>query len=154
MANEIDPGVMQTASTFDLTPQEKEALALIEAELQALEGMTPEEIERIASDSTAPQPYGIPLPGPTAIIGCVLNVGWVFRNGSDSQRIYTQLADIVIGCVGIPLGSHATLLVAKQNWKYRQKIAAALALTGISAAWFGFACFNSSQFYFGLGVVL
>ncbi|MDU0478438.1 hypothetical protein QVA66_04190 [Staphylococcus chromogenes] len=134
VAEEVSPGVAQTATTVDLTPQEQEALGQIEAELQKLDEMTPEEIERIASEGSDSQARGIPLPGPAAIIGCVLNAGWVFRDGSDSQRIYAQLAEIVIGCVGIPLGSHATVLVAKQIWKYRQKIAAALALAGISAA--------------------
>lgn len=134
VAEEVSPGIVQSAVTVDLTPQEQAVLEQIEAELQKLEELSPEEIEQIASEGSTPQAYGIPMPGPTAIIGCVLNAAWVFRGGSDSQRIYTQLAEIVIGCVGIPLGSHATVLVAKQIWKYRHKIAAALALTGISVA--------------------
>lgn len=76
----------------------------------------------------------IPLPGPAAIVSCVLTAAWIFRNGTDRNRVIGQLTEVVVGCVGIPLGTTLTLKVARLIWKHRRRIIAALSAIGLTAA--------------------
>lgn len=93
------------------------------------------DVEQLSLQATgkAPTPR-IPLPGPAAIVSCALSAAWIFRNGTSKDRVMGQLAEAVINCVGIPLGSTVTVKVARLIWKYKKKIVAALAAAGLTAA--------------------
>ena len=122
-------------TTEKLSPAQEAYLEIIDQELAWFENASPADVKAAHLEaSRQSEERAIPLPGPTAIVGCVLTAAWVFRGGYDPNGVYMQLAEVVIGCVGIPVGSWATVQVAKQIWKYRQKIAAALGVIGISAA--------------------
>lgn len=125
----------EATPTENLSPEQVAYLEAIDRELAWFETASTEEV-KVAHQEASQQSEerAVPLPGPTAIVGCVLNAAWVFRGGYDPNGVYMQLAEVVIGCVGIPVGSWATVQVAKQIWKYRKKIAAALGVIGISAA--------------------
>lgn len=81
--------------------------------------------------------WGIPLPGPAAIVNCALSAAWIFRRGADEDRIIYQVAEVVVSCVGIPATGWVVRRVAVLVWKYRRKIAAALMAIGLSAAQVG-----------------
>lgn len=132
-------GVLMTGRAGNTTAagdrSEDANLDTIEEALTWLGDASPEEIRRAFENRNAfGEDRGVLLPGPTAIVGCVLNAAWVFRDGYDADRIYYQLADLVMGCAGIPFASGLTTKVAKLIWKNRQRIAAALGVVGITAA--------------------
>ena len=74
------------------------------------------------------------LPGPAAIVSCALTAAWVFRQGANRDTIAMQIAEVVVGCVGIPGATWIVLRVARLVWTYRMKIAAALSAIGLTAA--------------------
>lgn len=78
--------------------------------------------------------YGIPMPGPAAIVQCALSAAWIFKGGANSNTIIRQVAEVVVACVGIPATSWVIIRVARLVWKYRTKIAAALTAMGLTAA--------------------
>ncbi|MFJ5108734.1 MULTISPECIES: hypothetical protein [unclassified Glutamicibacter] len=80
------------------------------------------------------QPAGLPLPGPAAIVSCALTAAWVFRKGVSKNQVIMQVTEVIVGCVGIPATSWVLVRVARLVWKYRKKIAAALAAVGLTAA--------------------
>lgn len=80
------------------------------------------------------QPAGLPLPGPAAIVSCALTAVWVFRKGVSKNQVIMQVTEVIVGCVGIPATSWVLVRVARLVWKYRTKIAAALAAVGLTAA--------------------
>lgn len=86
------------------------------------------------SPTAATQALGIPMPGPLAVINCVLTAAWVFRRGTSKNRVLYQLAEVVVGCVGIPAASWIVLRVARLIWQYKRKIIAALSAIGLTAA--------------------
>lgn len=134
MAEEGQNIVEQDYDSF-LTREDYENLAALEAQLQVLEGMTNEELKEKAQEARYNLKLpGVPLPGPAQVIQCVLNGAWVFRNGYDSDTLYMQLAEVVVGCVGIPAAGWVVRKVAKIIWKHREKIAALLGTVGITAA--------------------
>lgn len=79
-------------------------------------------------------PAGLPLPGPAAIVSCALTAIWVFRKGISKNQVTMQVTEVIVGCVGIPATSWVLIRVARLVWKYRKKIAAALAAAGLTAS--------------------
>lgn len=45
-----------------------------------------------------------------------------------------RVAEVIVGCVGIPGATWAVAKLAVLVWKYRRKIAAALSAAGLTAA--------------------
>lgn len=120
--------------------EQLKAYKKIERQFNELAEMKDTDVARLAKQVDAsrknpnrPTPY-IGLPGPAAIISCILNAAWVFRQGTDKNRIIGQLTEIVVGCVGIPLGSTLTLKLSRIIWDNRTKIIAALSAIGLTAA--------------------
>lgn len=88
----------------------------------------------VMAPDAATQAFGIPMPGPLAVINCVLTAAWVFRRGVSKNRVLYQLAEVVVGCIGIPAASWIVLRVARLIWKYKRKIIAALSAIGLTAS--------------------
>lgn len=112
----------------------------MEAAFEELGDLTDAEVQQLAESQAAAgedsgaHVAGIPLPGPAALVSCALTAAWVFRGGVAKDRVIMQVTEVVVGCVGIPATSWVLVRVARLVWKYRTKIAAALAAAGLTAA--------------------
>lgn len=89
--------------------------------------------QQIQDKRNQPTTY-VSLPGVAGIISCILNALWIFRQGTDKNRIIGQLTDVVVGCIGIPLGTTLTLKLSRMIWDNRQKIIAALSAAGLTVS--------------------
>lgn len=130
------------ANALSATPTDEQLKAYkqIERQLNELGEMKDSDVARLAKqvdtsrkDPNRPTPY-IGLPGPAAIVGCILNAGWIFRQGTDKNRIIGQLTEVVVACIGIPLGTNLTLKLSRIIWDNRQKIIAALSAIGLTVS--------------------
>jgi len=73
--------------------------------------------------------------GVKTLVGCTLSAAWVFRDGSlTTSNAASRVAEVIVGCVGIPGAQWAITKLAVLVWKYRKKIAAALSAAGLTAA--------------------
>lgn len=78
-------------------------------------------------------PMAVPIAVPL-LVNCALNCAWIFRNGVSEDEVAMKMADVVVGCVGIPAGGAVLIRVGRLIWQHRTKIAAALSAIGLTAA--------------------
>ncbi|MGP9538045.1 hypothetical protein ACT3SP_08535 [Brachybacterium sp. AOP43-C2-M15] len=86
-------------------------------------------------DTVSPAALPIVAIGVKTLIGCALSAAWVFRDGNaTANNAASRLAEVMVGCVGIPGAQWAVTKLAVLIWKYRTKIAASLSAAGLTAA--------------------
>lgn len=134
------PTGAEECDTCDLNSADLQEYEDMEAAFEELGDLTDAEVQQLAESQAAAgedsgaHVAGIPLPGPAALVSCALTAAWVFRGGVAKDRVIMQVTEVVVGCVGIPATSWVLVRVARLVWKYRTKIAAALAAAGLTAA--------------------
>lgn len=132
------PGQTQSAgeaASCDASIPKFESYEELEKAFDELGELPEEQVVKYARQATGELPTPkIPLPGPAALVQCALASAWIFRNGTTKNTVMMQLADAVMSCVGIPLGSAVVIKVARLIWKYKGKIIAALSAAGLTAA--------------------
>lgn len=135
-----DVGAAGDRAKLGLSNAELKEYEDLETAFGELGDLTDAEVQELAESQMAtggesdPAVARIPLPGPAALVSCALTAAWVFRGGVSENRVIMQVTEVVVGCVGIPATSWVLVRVARLVWRYRKKIAAALAAAGLTAA--------------------
>ena len=85
--------------------------------------------------SHAPQAVPIVAIGVKTLISCALSAAWVFRDGKTNRNnVIKRVAEVIVGCLGIPGLTSGTCWLLRLIWTHRKKIAAALSALGLTAA--------------------
>lgn len=120
---ETDEDLLATVEEFGGVPEED--VAAVAKQIHS---------ERNGDATVAPAALPIVAIGVKTLIGCVLSAAWVFRDGSlTSGNAASRVAEVIVGCVGIPGAQWAITKLAVLVWRYRKKIAAALSAAGLTA---------------------
>lgn len=118
-----------------------ESLEELEQEFRNLDDYTEDQVASFAAEILAARgeaageirPAVVPI-AVSVLVNCALNAAWVFRNGVSSDEAAMKVAEVIVGCVGLPGASWAVIRVARLVWTHRRKIAAALSAAGLTAA--------------------
>lgn len=124
-------------SVEDLEAAFAELGALSDDEVVATAIQVQESRGESVPEGLSAKPAVIPIVaiGVKTLISCALSAAWVFRDGDlNSGNAAMRVAEVIVGCVGIPGATWDVTKLAVLVWKYRKKIAAALSAAGLTAA--------------------